>query len=197
MSYLTLTEAADYATKNKGFTVEPGDLLRSGVQGWLVIRGAFPAAVYRNANQEVERLWPGCFLVIPPASLLEIESEGKAKVRVAFTTEKETVFPYIERGLEHLRIAVHDLAAFLPLLVSTDEAPPISLRELVSRHERMWPTISSDAKAASKNGLRTAAGAGSRAWHEHRALQWAKQNNRLREETPADSLTNAWAWGSR
>lgn len=63
---------------------------------------------------------------------------------------------------------------------------------LVKSHEHHWPTIQSDLKNASTNGL-SKAKAASRDWNEALALEWARANNKLVEEAPelADPLGQA------
>lgn len=101
--------------------------------------------------------------------------------------------------LEHAAPA----AAIAPALTveRSDASPPVTVVKevqptgpvfsmtraaLVTRHEHHWPTIQSDLKNASTNGLAQAK-AGTRDWNESLALEWARANNKLAEEAPASA----------
>lgn len=195
MSYLTLHEAATYATRKKGFNVEPGALLRAGVLGEMLIWCAFPARSYYNASRETEIDMAADMLVIPPKHLLEIESEGVATIQAAFSATKEMIFPHLERKTEHLRVMSADLDQLLKRMESGGEidskkAIPLKLDELTKRHKRCWPTIRTDIKSASSNGLNVAK-AGPRGWHEDIAVEWAKAKGRYKGEV-AHNPDTAW-----
>jgi len=67
---------------------------------------------------------------------------------------------------------------------------PISRGELVRKHESCWPSIETNLKNASDNGLRKYAGASKHGyWLEARALEWARKHNKLIEPRQA----SAWA----
>jgi hypothetical protein len=61
---------------------------------------------------------------------------------------------------------------------------------LIAQHKHEWPTIESDLKNASQNGLSKAARAGKRDWFEDSALDWARSKNKLQE---TDKTTNSVA----
>lgn len=64
----------------------------------------------------------------------------------------------------------------------------MSRNALVRKYLGQWPTIESDLKNASTNGL-SAAKAGSRGWIESRAVEWGKAKAKLEVESHADSST--------
>jgi hypothetical protein len=67
---------------------------------------------------------------------------------------------------------------------------PISRGDLVRKHQSRWPSIETNLKNASDNGLRKYAGASKHGyWLEARALEWARMNNKLRELRPAATCT--------
>ena len=75
MSYLTLEEAAQYATKEKGFYVEPAALLRAGVHGTLLLCAPFDGPI-RNLTKHANEFYAG-LLVISRLDLLRIETQDQ------------------------------------------------------------------------------------------------------------------------
>lgn len=61
---------------------------------------------------------------------------------------------------------------------------------LIAQHKDEWPTIESDIKNASENGLSKAAKAGVRDWNEEAAMQWARSKNKLIKPTDAAELSS-------
>lgn len=121
MPYFTLDEAAQYATEQKRFKVEPSVLLRSGVLGMLQICAAFGAGRMHNAlTQQEEDLTP-CLLIIPPKHLLELETEGVATIHLAHSLDGGMYFPEKQRTREHLRVMVAHLDKFLEMLIDTTQ----------------------------------------------------------------------------
>lgn len=135
-------------------------------------------------------------LVIPPKHLLELESEGTATIKAAFSATKEMIFPYLERKTEHLRVMSADLDQLLARMegqgvIDSKTAIPLKLAELTRRHLSLWPTIQSDIKSASSNGLDFAK-AGARGWNEDMAVAWAKAQGKYKDETKPH-LETVWA----
>ena len=65
------------------------------------------------------------------------------------------------------------------------------LRALIEAHIHEWPTIETDIKAASDNGLSTAK-AGARNWWEEHTMEWARANGKLKiAAKPGESLAQA------
>jgi hypothetical protein len=56
---------------------------------------------------------------------------------------------------------------------------PLSRASLIAQHKHQWPSIESDLKGASENGLSAASKVGERGWDEARSLQWARSKNKL------------------
>jgi hypothetical protein len=72
-------------------------------------------------------------------------------------------------------------------------SPKFSMRldALIEAHIHEWPTIKTDIKAASDNGL-SAAKAGARGWWEELTMEWARANGKLKiTKKSADSLVQA------
>lgn len=66
----------------------------------------------------------------------------------------------------------------------------INKAALIAQHKHIWPTIDSDIKNASENGLSKAAKAGARDWYEDDAMQWARSKNKLIQPTSAATLNS-------
>jgi hypothetical protein len=124
MGYLTLNEAAKYATNKKGFNVEPSVLLRAGVYGVLIIVAPFPFGTMYNATESKEEDFKAGLLIIPPSHLLEIEAEGFTTVEAAFSSDGNHAmyFPRQERTLGQLCILITDLDKFIINLIDTTTA---------------------------------------------------------------------------
>ncbi|APW47069.1 hypothetical protein [Rhodoferax antarcticus] len=119
MSYLTLTEAAAYASRVKGFTVESASLLRAGVHGLLLIAASFNGLM-RNLTAHTNEEYVG-LLVLAPSELLTIETEGQSRITGAFGLDGKAAYsPQVIRTLAQLRVIVSDLDKFLPSLESLD-----------------------------------------------------------------------------
>lgn len=72
-------------------------------------------------------------------------------------------------------------------------SPKFSMRlnALIKAHIQDWPTIETDIKAASDNGL-SAAKAGARGWWEERTMEWARANGKLKSAAkPTELLAQA------
>ena len=72
-------------------------------------------------------------------------------------------------------------------------SPKFSMRldALIEAHRHEWPSIKTDIKAASDNGL-SAAKAGARGWWEELTMEWARANGKLKSAAkPGDSLAQA------
>lgn len=72
-------------------------------------------------------------------------------------------------------------------------APRFSMNKagLVSAHKHEWPTIETDLKSASENGLAFAK-AGPRDWDEACVMEWARAKGKLTSENkPANDVTSA------
>jgi len=121
MGYLTLNEAAKYATNKKGFNVEPSVLLRAGVYGVLIIAAIFPFGTMYNATESKEEDFKAGLLIIPPLHLLEIETEGFTTVEAAFSSDGNHTmyFPRKERTIGQLCIFITDLDKFIINLRNT------------------------------------------------------------------------------
>ena len=122
MSYLTLTEAAAYASRVKGFTVEPASLLRAGIHGHLLIVASFNGLM-RNLSGHTNDDYVG-LLVLAPSELLTIETEGQARITGAFGLDGKAAYsPQVIRTMAQLRVRVPDLDKFLPSLIPLDTQP--------------------------------------------------------------------------
>ncbi len=118
MSYFTLTEAAQYATNKKRQKVEPAVLLRAGVLGVLPLCAPFGFGAIYNANLQKYEDFRANLLIIPRLHLLEIETEGSAKIQAAHSIDGKTLyFPMQVRTRDHLRVMLKDLDRFLLSLV--------------------------------------------------------------------------------
>ena len=134
MSYLTLIEAAQYATDKTGQTVEPAALLRAGVHGVLRLSAPFGFGAMYNATRGENEDFRAGLLTIPPAHLLEIETEGCAKIEAAQSLDGQTVyFPRKERTRDQLRAMVADLDDFITGLSGAMPKPPAPALEHVGK----------------------------------------------------------------
>lgn len=62
---------------------------------------------------------------------------------------------------------------------------------LIKEHQHEWPTIATNIAGANRNGL-AAAKAGARGWLEDVAMEWARNNGKLKSKAqPSDTLTSA------
>ena len=119
MTYLTIQEAANYASRVKGFTVEPATLLRAAIHGVLPITATFNGLM-RNLTAHTNDDYAG-LLILAPRDLMTIETEGQATIEGAFSLDGETAYsPQVQRTLDQLRVMVPHLDKFLPLLESRD-----------------------------------------------------------------------------
>jgi hypothetical protein len=66
-------------------------------------------------------------------------------------------------------------------LANDQQLFPMSKAALVTKYKTQWATIERDMQDASKNGLAVAK-AGARKWSEDLALQWAKSNNKFKDQ---------------
>lgn len=187
MSYLTLSEAADYASRAKGFTVEPATLLRAGIHGGLRIAAPFDSLM-RNLTTHANEPYVGLLFLNPDdGDLFRIESFGQATIKKAYGLDGVSIYaPFVVQTLAQLRVMVSDLDKFLPLLESLDtpqtapaqtadtvaaplvEAPapmPTIKKEgyvlkkaaAIAKYSATWTTIQADFNHASENGLSEAA----------------------------------------
>ena len=90
MSYLTLNEAAEYASRVKGFTVEPATLLRAGIHGHLLIAATFNGLM-RNLTAHTNDDYAG-LLILAPRELMTIETEGQARITGAFGLDRKAAY---------------------------------------------------------------------------------------------------------
>ena len=125
MSYLTLSEAAQYVNHKAGLQIEPAALLRAGVHGVMLIAAPF-SSLMRNLtthkNDEVLGL-----LVIPPMHLMEIETEGQTKIIGATSLDGKTGYsPQVTRTRDQLRVLVSELDRFMPYWVTTQQKAPVT-----------------------------------------------------------------------
>lgn len=123
MSYLTLSEAAEYTSHKTGLEIEPAAMLRAGVYGALLITAPF-SSLMRNLtdgrNDEVLGL-----LVIPQQHLLEIETDGQAKIIDAASLNGGTKYsPQVTRTRDQLRVLVSELDRLMPYWVTTQQTAP-------------------------------------------------------------------------
>lgn len=117
MTYFTLDEAAQYATSKTGKEVKPADLLRAGVLGYLLVCAPFGSGQMYNATKtKNEDFRPG-MLIIPPLHLLEIETEGKAFIKLGHSLDHQIYFPQSERTRDQLRVMIAHLDKFIPCLI--------------------------------------------------------------------------------
>lgn len=117
MSYLTLPEAAQYVTQQTGLQIEPAALLRVGVLNEILIVAPF-SSLMRNLTAHKNDGVLG-LLVIPPSHLLEIESEGQAKITGAFSLDGTIAYsPQVLRAHDQLRVLVSELDRFMPRWVT-------------------------------------------------------------------------------
>lgn len=123
MPYLTLEEAAQYVNRKTGQQIVPENLLRAGIAGILLICAPFGFCVMYNATTKENENFCADLLIIPPAHLLEIETEGEANIQVAFSLDGKTIyFPHRKRTLDQLRVLVNLLDEFIPHLVPMQQA---------------------------------------------------------------------------
>lgn len=123
MSYLTLSEAATYASRVKGFAVEPATLLRAGIHGQLLIAATFNGLM-RNLTAHTNDEYVG-LLILAPSELMTIETEGQARITGAFGLDRKAAYsPQVIRTLAQLRVVMAHLDQFLPLLTSTETNSP-------------------------------------------------------------------------
>lgn len=120
--YLTLSEAAEYVKNKSGHAVEPAALLRAGVHGVLLIASPF-SSLMRNLtahkNDDVLGL-----LVIPPRHLLEIETDGRARITGATSLDGLTAFsPQVDRTRDQLRVLVSELDRLMPYWLDGTPTP--------------------------------------------------------------------------
>lgn len=143
MSYLTLQEAADFASRVRGFTVEPATLLRAGVHGGLLIAAAFNSPM-RNLTTHTDDDYVG-LLILSPRELLTIETEGQACITGASSLDGKAMYsPQVIRTLAQLRVLVPHLDKFLPLLVSLDTQPQATL--VTEADPTPWHLLATPAK---------------------------------------------------
>jgi len=86
--YLTLQEATLYVKNKSGHAIEPASLLRAGVHGVMLLAAPFSGWMHdlsTHENKDVLGL-----LVIPPRHLLEIETEGQARIISATSLDGKT-----------------------------------------------------------------------------------------------------------
>jgi len=116
--YLTLDEAADYATERRRGKVSAAVLLRAGVIGELLVCASFgPGMAYNAITQTQEEIGVG-FLVVPPGHLLEIETSQICQVKVVYTLDGEQVYFLDEaRSIDQLRVFVEHLDRTIPKLL--------------------------------------------------------------------------------
>lgn len=113
MSYLTLAEAAQYVQQKSGVEIEPAALLRAGVLGHVRIVGAF-SGLMRNLNLHEDEDVLG-LLLIPQRHLLEIETDGEAAIKGAFSLDGKTAYsPQVTRTREQLSILLSELDRIMP-----------------------------------------------------------------------------------
>lgn len=116
--YLTLQEAAEYVSIGTGRLITPEALLRLGVNGRLLICAAFASCtMYNSLKGESEAIGPS-LLVLPPRHLMEIETEGSARIQLAFGLDKTPYHPHKTRAREQLRVSLRHLDDFIRGLVN-------------------------------------------------------------------------------
>lgn len=166
MSYFTLQEAAAYVRQRTGLQIEPSALLRAGVHGVLTICAPFSFGPMYNATLTKNVNFKADFLVIPPAHLLEIETEGRAMIETAFGLDKTLYFPRRVRTLQQLRVLASDLENVIPKLVTVEphsqegETPEAANAPVSPANHSVEVLINSasapkETAATSENGLPT------------------------------------------
>ena len=85
--YLPLDEAAEYVTTRAGVHVTSAGILRAGVHGVLLIAAPFSGKMRNNTNYSSDDVLG--LLVIPPRHLLEIETDGQARIVGAFSLDEK------------------------------------------------------------------------------------------------------------
>ncbi len=122
MSYLTLSEAAQYATNKTGQQIEPASLLRAGVLGTLLIAAPFSGQMRNlvaHRNDEVLGL-----LIVPRQHLFEIEAKGQATIKGAYSLDGKTAYsPQTITTRDELRVQVSELDGFIRSLVEIKHQP--------------------------------------------------------------------------
>lgn len=122
--YLTLDEAAIYATNKNGFDVTSSELLRAGVYGILLLAAPFGFGTMYNATESKEENFKAQLLIIPPSHLMEIETEGSARIMAAFSVDgKKLYFPHKEVTRCKIRVLIEELDRFLINLIQTNKEP--------------------------------------------------------------------------
>lgn len=158
MSYLTLEEAAQYINHRwpQQQALQSAELLRAGVHGALLICTPFGFGLMYNATTRENENFSPTLLVLPPTHLLEIETEGRALIKVATSLDGKTIyFPHIERTHDQLRVLVSDLNELIPKLIHFQQAP-ISEAATNNFPEKELATTSSKNRSINKQKVITA-----------------------------------------
>jgi hypothetical protein len=128
MSYLTLTEAAQYVSEKTGIEIEPAALLRTGALGHLLIVAYFDSLMHNlSAHRNDDVLG---HLVVPPRYLAKIENEGQAVIEGAFSLDGKNAYaPFVMRTRDQLRVLVKDLDGLIPRVVSATPKASIGTKK--------------------------------------------------------------------
>jgi len=208
--FLTLEEAARFATKHAGKDITPGDFLRAAGRGQIrlgVVLHRSAKFQKCNAGKDGENIVrAGEIARLPETACKQLASLGRASWRTfdgfehikegnvilgytaAMLVPDEPDFETVPADCRVTGDAVHALAdAFCdvpepqPATESARDAPlPMTKAALIAAHKHEWQTIERDIADAKDNGLAAAAKAGARGWIESRAMDWARAKGKLK-----------------